>query len=138
MQGESFLGRWRGDEDIKAEAVEEVGGGEETKASEWCCRLVEWERWGRATTIAVAPGSSRAFIVDVGKATQRAMESRAAVFLRVSKAPTVSALARWRNIRLDGERIAPNVDMSRKFVALKGGPSNIVVEFFWRSRGDKV
>ena len=39
--------------------------------------------------------------------------------------PTVSALARWRNIRPDGEHDACNVDMGRKFVALKGDPSNI-------------
>ena len=39
-----LLERWRGGEEIKVGAGEEVGGGEETKASEWCCRLVELER----------------------------------------------------------------------------------------------
>ena len=39
-----LLERWRGGEEIKAGAGEGVGGGEETKASEWCCRLVELER----------------------------------------------------------------------------------------------
>ena len=79
----------------------------------------------RATTIAAAPGSSRAFIADVGKATQRAAENRAVVFLRVAKAPTVSALARRRDIRPDGALHAPNVDMSREIVALKRDPSNV-------------
>ena len=79
----------------------------------------------RATTIAAPPGSSRAFIAGVGKATQRAAESKAVVFFRVSKAPTVLALVRWRNIRPDGEHDASNVDTSRKFMALKGDLSNI-------------
>ena len=78
-----------------------------------------------ATTIAAAPGNSMALIAGVGKATQRAAESGAAVFFRVSKAPTVSVLAKWRNIRLDGEHDFLNVDMDRKFVALKGDPCNI-------------
>ena len=91
----------------------------------------------RATTIAAAPGSSRAFIADVGKATQRAAESRAAMFLRVAKAPTVPALARGRDIRPDGTQDAPNVDMGGKIVALKRDPSN-VGGGFWRPRGDKV
>ena len=77
----------------------------------------------RATTIAAAPGSSMALIA--GKATQRAAESRAAVFFGVSKAPTISALARWRNIRPDGEHDAPKVDMGKEFVALEGDPCNI-------------
>ena len=63
--------------------------------------------------------------MDVSKATQRAAESRAAVFLRVAKAPTVPALARGRDIRPDGAQDAPNVDMSRKIVALKRDPSNV-------------
>ena len=67
----------------------------------------------RTTTIAAAPGSSRAFIADVGKATQRTAKSRAAVFLRVAKVPTVSALARRKDIRR-------------------------LVGFFWQPRGDKV
>ena len=78
-----------------------------------------------ATTIAAVPGSGMALIEGVGKATQRAAESRAAVFFRVSKAPIVSALVRWRNIRSDGEHDAPNVDMGREFVALEGDPCNI-------------
>ena len=62
-----------------------------------------------ATTIAAALGSSMALIAGVGKATQRAAESGMAVFFGVFKAPTVSALARWKNIRLDGEHDTPNV-----------------------------
>ena len=97
--------------------------------SDLSLKLICWaaavESIMRATTIAAAPGSSRAFILDVGKATQRAAESRAAVFLRMAKAPTVSALVRGRNIRPDRAQDAPKVDMSRKIVALKGDPSNI-------------
>ena len=79
----------------------------------------------RAITIATAPGSSRAFIADVDKATQRAAESSAAVFLRVAKVPTIPALARGRNIRPDGVQDTLNVDMSGRVVALKSDLSNV-------------
>ena len=79
----------------------------------------------RATTIAAAPGSSRAVITDMVKATQRAAESRTAVFFWVAKAPTFPALARGRDIRPDGAQDAPNVDMGGKIVALKRDPSNV-------------
>ena len=74
----------------------------------------------RATTIAAAPGNSRAVIVDVVKATQRAAESRMAVFLRVIKAPTFLALARGRDIRPDRAQDAPNVDMGVNYCQVKG------------------
>ena len=79
----------------------------------------------RVTTIAAVLGSSRAFIADVGKATQKAAESRTAVFLMVAKAPTVLALARKRDIRPDGVQNVPNIDMSREIVALKRDLSNV-------------
>ena len=72
------------------------------------------------------------------KATQRAVESGAAVFFEVSKVPTVSALARWRNIRLDGEHDAPNVDMGREIVAFEGDPCNIGGVFLATSRGQGI
>ena len=101
----------------------------EANTSDLSLKLIRWatavESIMRATIIATAPCSSRAFIADVGKATQRAVKSRAAVFLRVAKAPTVSALARGRDIKPDGAQDTPNVDMSGRIVALKSDPSNV-------------
>ena len=96
--------------------------GTEANTSDFSLKLIRWaaavEGIMRTTTIAAVPGSSRAFIADEGKATQRAAESRVAVFLRVAKAPIVPALARVRDIRPDRAQDAPSVDMSRKIVAL--------------------
>ena len=78
-----------------------------------------------AATIAAAVGSSMALIAGVCTATQRAAESGAAVVFWMSKAPTVSALARWRDIRPDGEHDAPNVDLSRQIVAFERDPCNV-------------
>ena len=52
---------WRGGEEIKAGVGEEVGGEEETKVSEWRCRLVEWERWGHGEG-----GTGVRVVVEVG------------------------------------------------------------------------
>ena len=97
--------------------------------SDLSLKLIRWaaavEDIMRATTIAAAPGNKRAVIMDVVKATQRAAESRTAVFLGVAKAPTFPALARERDIRPDGEQDAPNVDMGGKIMALKRDPSNV-------------
>ena len=56
----------------------------------------------------------------------------------VSKAPTVSALARWRNIRPDRKHDAPNVDMDREFMALEGDLCNIGGVFLATSGGQGV
>ena len=79
-----------------------------------------------------------ALIAGVGKATQRAAESGATVVFGVSKVPTVSALVRWRNIRLDGEHDAPNVDMGRKIMAFEGDPYNIGGVFLATSGGQGI
>ena len=60
------------------------------------------------------------------------------MFFGVSKAPTVSALARWRNIRPDGKHDAPNIDMGREIVALEGDPCNIGGVFLATSGGQGI
>ena len=77
-------------------------------------------------------------IAGVGKATQRAAESGVAVVFGVSKAPTVSALARWRNVRPDGEHDTPNVDMGRKIMAFEGDLCNIGGVFLATSGGQGI
>ena len=78
------------------------------------------------SAVTAGAGRGRTRIAGVaGKATVRAASHGATELFRVAESPTVTTLARWRDVRPDWAGHSPHIDGEWEFVASKGHASDV-------------